>query len=223
MSKKRDSRVRPFSIEAREAPDGMSEIVGYASVFNQIAYGEVIRPGAFSKTLRESKEIKAYWGHDSNEVLASRSNGTLELEEDEVGLHVVIKPNLETTWGKNALASVARGDVDKMSFRFSPITVSRETIDGQQVDVVKEVRLWEVSPVAEPWYQGTSASARDDEEAPAAADETPEAEEADTSWQARAAARKRQLQLLEMCSGTKERRQGYDPRRVAHVAHEETG
>lgn len=205
MTKKRDSRRRPFPIEAREAPNGVTEIVGYAAVFNQIAYGEVIRPGAFSKTLRESKEIKAYWGHDSNEVLASRANGTLELSEDDTGLFVVIRPNLDTTWGRNALASVSRGDVDKMSFRFSPIAVSQETIDGQQVDVVKEVRLWEVSPVAEPWYQGTSASARDDDEAPAADDATPFADEADTSWRARAAARRRKLMLIETCGSTSER------------------
>ncbi len=206
MSKKRESKTRAFAVAARSMDDGLTEIIGYAAVFNQIAYGEVIRPGAFTKTLRENPNIKAYWGHNSNEVLASRSNGTLDLEEDDTGLLVVIRPNLETTWGRNAIASVSRGDVTKMSFRFSPITVSRETIDGQQVDVVKEVRLYEVSPVAEPWYDGTSAIARDDENAPAAADETPGAEQADTSWQARAAARKRKLQLLELCNGTKERR-----------------
>lgn len=162
MAKIRELYRMPFKIELRELGDGQS-IVGYASVFNEIAHGEVVRPGAFTKTLQEAKDIKAYWSHDAmgSQVLARMSNGTLQLMEDEKGLRVHIRPNLETSWGKDALASVERGDVDQMSFGFSPIVATETVIDGEVVRELKEVRLYEVSLVAEPWYEGTSAAVRD--------------------------------------------------------------
>jgi HK97 family phage prohead protease len=162
MAKIRDIYRHPFSISVREMPDGQT-IVGYAAVFDEVAHGEVIRRGAFTKTLSEGRDIKAYWSHDmhGSQVLARRSNGTLELGEDDKGLWVRMRPNLETTWGKDAMAAVARGDVDQMSFGFSPIIASQEMIDGDVVEVLREVRLYEVSLVAEPWYEGTSAAVRD--------------------------------------------------------------
>lgn len=195
--KRRDARAREFAVEARERGEGKgpTEIIGYAAVFDQVAHGEVIRKGAFTKTLQEQRDIKAYWSHDSSMVLASRANGTLELDEDDHGLRVVIKPNLETTWGQDALASVARGDVNKMSFQFSPVNTTVEVIDGENVDVLREVRLYEVSPVARPWYDGTEAIARDDAETPAA--DTPETARS-TTWQTRAAARAREIELLRL-------------------------
>lgn len=163
MKKKMD--IRSFDVSTLGEGESPTQIVGYAAVFNQVAHGEVIRPGAFKKTLTEQKDIKAYWSHDSagSAVLGRTSNGTLELSEDETGLHVVITPNLQTEWGRSALASVHRGDVDQMSFGFAPIQESMETLDGETIRVLKEVKLYEVSPVAEPWYSGTSASARNAE------------------------------------------------------------
>jgi HK97 family phage prohead protease len=164
-NKQREIVRRSFHIETRDIGqdgDGGS-IVGYAAVFNQIEHGEVIRPGAFTKTLGEQKDIKAYWSHDASgsRVLARTSNGTLTLQEDETGLRVRLRPNPETSWGKDALASVARGDVDQMSFGFSPIKMNQEIIDGETINIVREVRLYEVSLVSEPWYSGTSAGVRD--------------------------------------------------------------
>lgn len=162
MAKIREVFRHPFKIELRELGDGQS-IMGYAAVFDEIAYGEVVRRGAFTKTLQDAKDIKAYWSHDAmgSQVLARTSNGTLQLGEDDRGLWVRIRPNLETSWGKDALASVQRGDVDQMSFGFSPIVSMDSVIDGEVVRELKEVRLYEVSLVAEPWYEGTSAAVRD--------------------------------------------------------------
>jgi len=160
MSLKQIER-RSFQIETRDDGDGTT-IRGYAAVFDQIENGEVIRRGAFKKTLKESKDIKAYWSHDAHgsKVLARTSNKTLELGEDEKGLWVRMTPNAETTWGKDALASVARGDVDQMSFGFAPIKAPTKMIDNEAIRELQEVKLYEVSLVSEPWYTGTSAAVR---------------------------------------------------------------
>lgn len=160
MSKKqRETRRAQFDIRMLE--DGKS-IQGYAAVFNQAAHGEMIAPGAFKRTLNNTQDIRAYWSHNAEDskVLARQDNGTLVLEEDDIGLRVWMRPNLDTSWGRDALAAVERGDVNKMSFGFSPIVEMDEIHNGETVRVLKEVRLYEVSLVSEPWYEGTTAQVR---------------------------------------------------------------
>jgi uncharacterized protein len=137
-----------------------TQIFGYASVFNQVAYGEVIRPGAFTKTLAEQQDVKAYWNHDTSAILARTSNGTVALRQDNKGLYCEITPNPDTTWGRDALAACARGDVKGMSFGFRVIQSGRVEIDGENVEEIREVDLREVSPCADPWYDETEAQAR---------------------------------------------------------------
>ena len=150
---------RNFKIALREEGE-QRKIAGLAAPYNQIAHGEMIAPGAFTKTLAEQKDIKAFWSHNSAKPLGRTTNGTLNLRESEDGLVVEIMPNLETTFGADALASVQRGDVDQMSFGFAPVKEKMQRIDDQDIRILQEVRLYEVSPVAEPWYSGTSAIAR---------------------------------------------------------------
>lgn len=184
---------RAFDVELRAKADEPTQIVGYAAVFNQAAHGEVIRQGAFTKTLQEQKDIKAYWSHDRGQPLGRTTNGTLLLRQDEHGLYVEITPNPETTWGRNALAALERKDVTQMSFGFIPIQARVETIDGNEVYAIHEAVLREVSPVAEPWYEGTHAMARDNDDANAAA--TPEPREHSTFD---AQLRTRELELIEL-------------------------
>lgn len=160
MSEERQMRRRAFGIQARAAADGVTEIFGVAIVYNTVAYDEVIRPGAFTKSMQE-QDVKMYWSHNTDLVLARTGNGTLTLDDREDGLHVTARPNLETTWGRDALASIQRGDVHQFSFAFSPVKAGTIDLDSRQVYEVREARLYEVSPVAEPWYESTSASARD--------------------------------------------------------------
>lgn len=157
----RETLHRAFGVECREAPGAPTKIAGYAVVFNQVAYGEVIRPGAFTKTLQEQGDIKAYWSHDTGQILARTTNDTLTLRQDDTGLYVEITPNPDTTWGKNALAAVQRGDVSQMSFGFRIVNASSIVENGEEIFEIREVQLREVSPVAEPWYEGTSAGVRE--------------------------------------------------------------
>ena len=102
---------------------------------------------------------KAFWNHDSNMVLGSVRAKTLELGEDEVGLRFVIYPP-DTQAGKDALASMRRGDVDQMSFAFRTVKDDWQQVGDQIIRTLKEVKLYEVSPVAFPAYPQTSAFVR---------------------------------------------------------------
>lgn len=138
-------------------------ISGYAAVFDVLSddlggFRERIQGGAFEETLK-SQDQKALWNHNTNLVLGSIRAKTLELGEDEVGLRFVIYPP-KTQAGIDALESMRRGDVDQMSFAFRTVKDDWQQVGDQIIRTLKEVKLYEVSPVAFPAYPQTSAFVR---------------------------------------------------------------
>ena len=158
-------------IERRVAQPGTAALKenameGHAAVFNvfsspDLGFSEVIRPGCFAKTLKES-DIRALWNHNPDKPLGRNSAGTLELKEDESGLaSKILLP--DNTWGNDCRESVRRGDVSQMSFAFRTIKDNWYIDDAQGGIVCRElleVRLLEVSPCTFPAYPQTDVSAR---------------------------------------------------------------
>ena len=159
-----EKEIRTFPLsELRVEGDKKPKILGYASVFNQKSHDlggfrEIVKPGAFAKTISES-DIRALFNHDPNYVLGRKKTGTLELAEDEHGLRISINPP-ETTWAKDLLTSIRRGDIDQMSFGFKTIKDEWEKRDGENIRSLAEVRLFDISPVTFPAYPQTSVEAR---------------------------------------------------------------
>lgn len=150
--------------DIRAEGDGMT-FHGYAAVFNTDSqklpfWGvERIAPGAFAKSLSESRNMRMFLNHNSDILLASTRNKSLRMAEDDKGLKV--EADLpDTTAGRDLATLLARGDVDSMSFGFQPVK-SQERDDGVEGHVHTEVRLFEVSPVTSwPAYEATSAFVR---------------------------------------------------------------
>lgn len=152
------------SIEIRQAESGASIVEGYAAVFNQLSvplwgFREQIAPGAFKRSISE-KHVKALWNHNPDYPLGSTKNGTLTLSEDEHGLRFSLEPP-NSTWGKDALESIRRGDVDGVSFGFTVVKDEWDQSDPNNVvRTLKDVDLIEISPTPFPAYPQTSVSAR---------------------------------------------------------------
>ena len=139
------------------------KIVGYAAVFNQLSedlggFREKIAPGAFKKTIQEA-DIRALWNHNPDYVLGRNKSGTLKLEEDNHGLRIEVTPP-DTTWAKDLITSMKRGDVDQMSFGFRTIKDRWEGERGNNIRTLLEVELYDVSPVTYPAYPQTTVEAR---------------------------------------------------------------
>lgn len=163
--------------------DGKRYLDGYFSVFNQpyevcAGWIEEIAPGAFSRTLREGRDVKVLWNHNTDIVLGSTENRTAYLSEDERGLHGPVEINEEDQDAKNALARVARGDVRGCSFGFE-IRGMEESWDddGTYRTRLTDVELYEVSPCTFPAYVQTSITARAKESLEKARERLEEAEE----------------------------------------------
>lgn len=160
---------RCFTTEFRATEEG--KLVGYAARFNSLSHDlggfrEVIAPGAFARSLQEYPDILALLDHDTAKVLGRTTNGTLRIEEDEQGLRVEITP-ANTTYGRDIVELVRRGDVSGMSFRFRPYPGgdSMDMSTSPPTRTLRSIQLSEVSIVAEPAYPATSVSVRALEEA----------------------------------------------------------
>ncbi len=140
-------------------------LTGHAAVFNQLSedlggYREKIQSGAFADTIK-SGDVRALWNHDPNFILARTKSGTLKLAEDNTGLK--IDADLpDTTFARDLLKSIERGDVDQMSFGFMvlPEGSSWRMEEGTLVRTLLKVELFDVSPVTFPAYPQTDVSAR---------------------------------------------------------------
>lgn len=171
--------------EAMEGGDGRT-LEGYAAVFDisttinswEGKFSESMKRGAFSKTLRERVPIVQYdHGHDVR-VGSTPIASIQELREDEKGLYVqarlydnpVVEPVRQAIEG---------GSIAGMSFRFQVVRDEwRDNKDklvrgdelgdllyepgerGPLKRTIKEVKLFELGPVAFPAYESTSVGVR---------------------------------------------------------------
>jgi HK97 family phage prohead protease len=166
MSKKRLREKAALTIRAeiRES-GGKRHIVGvipYDSP-SELMWGdttEVIRAGAFTKTLKESKDIVALVNHSTDAVLGRTRNGGLVLTDSPEGLvaDVEVPP---TTAGNDAFELVSRDIAPGLSFGFAAVKEkATKNEDGTYLRELLEVRLFEVSfAVPFPAYPETDSIA----------------------------------------------------------------
>jgi len=169
-----ERRYLPFAQEMRalEEEDGKMIIEGYPIVYNVYApiwgFREIIRPGAATKVLKTADEL-VLWDHESSQPMARRSNKTLEVKEDEHGVHIRADVS-KTIWGRNGYESVKNKITDKMSFAFDLDgdgqkwhTDEVEGVKIQTREIIEFAHLYDYSPVSYPAYKQTSVNARSKE------------------------------------------------------------
>lgn len=163
-------RIDVTGLEVREEQDGKKIVEGYATTFGNEyrlwgdAYYEVresIDAHAFDNT--DMADVIMQYDHEGR-VFARKSNGTLEVQPDEKGLH--IRADLGgTELGRQLYEEIRGGYTDKMSFGF---TVSKQERTEEQVEAKTIVhrkitgikKLYDVSAVSLPANDATEISAR---------------------------------------------------------------
>ncbi len=132
----------PFEIKEIDASSGAFS--GYCSVFNNIdAQNEVVMPGAFAKTLAERfGRVKVCWQHDWKAPIGK----PLEIREDEHGLHVKAMIS-DTAVGRDVRTLMKDGVVSELSIGYDVIQDAWRDDNGKSVRMLKELRLYEISPV----------------------------------------------------------------------------
>lgn len=143
-----ETRQRAFQgAELREATDGKTlTFNGYASVTESPyemedflgTYAEVIRKGAFGKTLAEGADVPFKVNH-AGITLARTKSGTMRLSEDDTGLYVEADLDPASPDVQSLRSAMERGDIDEMSFGFR--VVRQEWSPGYDQRDITEVNL----------------------------------------------------------------------------------
>lgn len=142
-------------------------IGGYASVFNKRSddlggFYEVVSSSAFNQARGKNfPGLVALYNHDQNMLLGTTAARTLRVNVDETGLlYEVDLPQARADLHE----LVQRGDVSKSSFAFRVVGDDGDEWEmddnGQIRRTLRNVQLFDVSPVNTPAYPDSSVGAR---------------------------------------------------------------
>jgi uncharacterized protein len=130
--------LRDFELSLKSLT-GQGVFEGLAAVYSNVDFqGDVIEPGAFSKTIREKGEVPILWQHDASEPI-----GLGKLSDSAAGLVITGTLAIESPTARKAYGLLKRGIVRGLSIGFDE--VKAKMVNG--VRRLSELRLWEVSIV----------------------------------------------------------------------------
>ena len=143
--------------------DGAVRVRGHAAVFNQEAdivgyFREVIRPGAFRISI--GRDDVPFLIEHFGLPLARNTSGTLKLSEDERGLLVESALEGGDPDVQRIVPKMQRGDLNKMSFGFQAVRQEWDESGPVPLRILHEVKLFDVSIVTSPAYDGTDIGMR---------------------------------------------------------------
>ena len=167
MNKER--RYLEFEIRAEHSEEKGSMITGQPIVFDQETdlgfCRETIDVGALDAT--DLRDVRFLVGHDFSMIPLARSrnnneNSTMQLMVNDSGMGIRVNLDTENNpKAKELYSAIQRGDISGMSFAF---TVDKDSWEGLDTDSpLRHIRsinkVFEVSAVAFPAYEGTSIQA----------------------------------------------------------------
>jgi HK97 family phage prohead protease len=154
---------RTLSVELRAEPDFV--IAGYAALFdspskNLGGFTEVIAPTAFTRSLAEKAVVRFTFNHSLDDVLARTDSGSLELSTDSKGLKFRAQLNKKIQRHADIWEACRSKLYDECSFAFTvPDGGDAWSPDGRRRTLL-DVDLMDCAIVGVPAYEGTSATAR---------------------------------------------------------------
>ena len=174
-----NKEIRSLEFEIRAEETGKEEragrLTGTPIVFNQVTdlgwIREVIEPGALDDT--DLKDVRFLVGHDTSGIPLARSrnnnaSSTMQLSVNENGMDIRVDLDIENNpRAKELYSAVKRGDITGMSFMFTVDKDAWEDLESEQPlrRITAISRVFEVSAVAFPAYEGTSLEAASEDSA----------------------------------------------------------
>lgn len=143
MEEQLEYKIAPTEFKA--AGD-TGEYEGHFSVFGNVDNGfDIAQPGMFLKTIAERRQrIKVFYAHDWMKLIGPPPT---VLQEDALGLFAKGRLTLDSFWGKETWALMRDGALTEGSFGFEAVKFDFEDIAGRMVRNLREVKLYEISPV----------------------------------------------------------------------------
>ena len=152
--------IKSFNVKYRD--DGNGTIEGYASTWirEPDSYGDVVKEGAFTKTLAErwngGKGIPLLWAHQMDQLKSFI--GKADADEDEKGLHFVAKFD-DTEEAQRVRELYKDGRLKSFSFAYDTLDWAPiELEDGRKANELRELDLFEISCVTVPAHSDATVT-----------------------------------------------------------------
>ena len=139
----RMTKTKDFKFTMVDVDDEVGSFTGYASVWGVIdSYGDQVIKGAFKKTLKDNKGkgFPMLWSHNVMEPI-----GVIKGREDDHGLYVEGQLNLDVARAKEIRSLMVQGAINGLSIGYQ--TIIEEMDKENETRKLKEIKLWEISPV----------------------------------------------------------------------------
>lgn len=165
----KETRAFNFEVRAEQNEQHGTYITGTPIVFDQRTdlgwYDEIISRDALAET--DLRDVRFLIGHNTGMIPLARSrnnneNSTMQMVVTDRGMEIRVDLDTENNADARALYSaVKRGDMSGMSFMFTVDSDSWEDIDTDHpMRTITNIRkVFEVSAVAFPAYEGTDIQA----------------------------------------------------------------
>ena len=156
QGRKTEYKTLLFNVDDYDEEQGIFS--GYGSVFGNVDDGgDIVEPGAFTKTIAEGFErVKILALHNDSLLPIGRP---LEVREDSKGLYIKAKIS-DTAMGRDVKVLLKDGVLNELSIGYDPIVFD---YDETGIRHLREVKLWEVSVVGhEPRGDGHRLQGRRD-------------------------------------------------------------
>lgn len=147
--RKTEQKTIEFELENYNEAEGIFS--GYGAVFSNVdSGGDVIEPGAFTKTIAESGDrVKILSGHNDGLLPIGKP---IELREDAKGLYLEAKIS-DTALGRDVKTLIGDGVLCELSIGYDPVVFY---YDEEGIRHLQEVKLWEISVVT--WAMNEQAT-----------------------------------------------------------------
>jgi len=165
MTKKRDQYREPAERKALpllvQQIENEREVIALNALLGNVDDGfDILWPGAFAKTLAERfHRVRVLWQHDQWMPPIGVPRWAKEITREELPEEIrVAHPDalggllskveyLDTERGNEVLIGIKAGAINENSIGYDPVTFDFEERDGQQIRNLREIRLWDLSPV----------------------------------------------------------------------------
>jgi HK97 family phage prohead protease len=140
-----EKKYKAYPLKIKEVNEKEGIVTGYASVYDVVDYGrDMVKKGAFTKTLREKPVVPMYWGHLYDQPL-----GFMDLKDDAKGLIATAEFNMAVSKAREIFSVIdqgyRKGYKAGMSIGYRTVLDEKATINDETVYVLKELAVEEVS------------------------------------------------------------------------------
>ena len=141
----RETETKSFNFEFKELSAETGEFKGYAAVFGNIDnHNDIIHKGAFTKTLKETRNVKLLWQHNIKEPIGAFT----KIYVDDIGLVVEGKLAMGVKRAQEVFELMKVKALEGLSIGYKTIKSTKDASTGTRT--LNEVRLMEVSVVTFP-------------------------------------------------------------------------